>query len=82
MPFGFFQVRLVKPVVTQNLLGLEPERTLGVLVDERAKGGQHVVELAELALLVGEVKGDFVAVVKVWVLALQAVVELHRLLLQ
>ena len=79
---GLGQVGLVEVVVADDLLGLEPERALGVLGDQLVQRLEHLVELTELAHLVRQVEGDLVRVVEVGELAQEAVVELHRLLLE
>jgi hypothetical protein len=79
---GLGQVRLVEEVVAEDLLGLQAQGTGGVLARQLPQRLEHLVELAQLALLVRQVERDFVPVVEVRVLAQQAVVHLHRLVLQ
>ena len=79
---GLLEVGLVEPVVAEDLLGVEPQGRAGVLLDEVAQRLEHVVELAQLALLVRQVEGHLVRVFEVGELAEDAVVDLHRLLLE
>jgi hypothetical protein len=79
---GLGVVVLVEVVVADDLVRLEPSGLLGYLPMSSAKVLSISSNWTELAHLVRQVEGDLVRVVEVRELAEQAVVELHRLLLQ